>query len=176
MTSPIQLENHHLLEVLLRTNPTWEGGEDVGPFNAILQVRGETLQTIGEETHPYTRLSIGTYFVEGEQEGDALSARTILTLDVNGEPEDHERTPYTLRLVVYGEFTAYAFPNEGEEREHALRVLRANTAGLLYGIARHQAAELTLQSPYRSLALPSLSFQKVIEREIEREEEAAESE
>ena len=176
MISPLQLDDHHVLDLGIRTNPTWEAPEEDVPFSLILQTRGETLRVIGEEEPPYTRFSVGTHFFEEEQDENAtLSARTILTLDVNGEPEDRDVTPYSLRLVLYGEFRAGGFPTEGDARADALHVVRANSAGLLYGIARQLVAELTLLTPYRSTNLPSLSFQQVIEREVELEAEAVEA-
>ena len=175
MVSPLQLDSHYVLEAAIQTNPRWVLEDENAPFNAVLQVRGETIQTIGEESVPYLRLDIETNLFEDSQDGATLSARAFLRLDVNAAEEDQEATPYLVHVLVYGEISAQGFPAEGDSaRPEALQVVRANSASMLYGIAREVINTLTLHTPYRSLTLPSLSFQQVVAHEARLEAIAAE--
>lgn len=174
MISPLQLEEHQLFEVDFRVHDAYEPPEERAPHNLVLQARGETLEVSGEEVPPYIRISVATYYTLLDQSEEALAqsdeaqaaqaSHIVLALDVNRGEEDELVTPYSLRLVIGGLFRAYGLP-VGEERELALRVVRANGSGLLYGIARQLAKSLTLQSGRPGLMLPSLSFRDVVEYE-----------
>lgn len=176
MMSPLQLDSHHLLEAALRANLSWSTEDEDAPFSALLQVRGTTLQVVGEEVPPYVRLNVETRLFEDGQADGVLSARVFLTLDINETDADLDLTPYSLHLLLYGEVSAAGFSREGDEaRPGALQVVRANSASMLYGIARQVVTDLTLQTPYRSLVLPSLRFEEVVRREAEIEAAAAET-
>ena len=116
------------------------------------------------------RINVATQFNHVTEDEDAEVKRVILYLEVNGEDEDVDRTPFSFRAVLGGTFRAYSLPDEEEARQHAYNVVRANGAALLYGLARQMAQSFSLQASKPALILPSLSFQAVIEHEIEVEQ------
>ncbi len=69
-----------------------------------------------------------------------------------------------------GLFYAANIPVEPEEQQHVLRIIRANSAAMVYGSLRAIVLQALRMTPHPGSPLPSLSFQQIVEKEIEIEE------
>ena len=176
MISPIQLADFVLHEVYFAQNPEWIPPENGQVVTRVL-VRGtpmfgeapseasaEIPLTFNVFTSLDGLLEDGTADapVQTVERGRTYSA--FLRLGINEDEETAARAPFTGALACSAVVGLVFAPDDEEEREAFARVVRANAAGMLYGMARSILLSITRST--NAILLPSLTFQPIVEMEI----------
>lgn len=94
-----------------------------------------------------------------------------LAVEINHDDDVATRTPFRAAVVCSGPISAAPLPDDPAEHAAALQVVRANSAALLYGMARQTLLTVTRGSTSLNLVLPSLSFREIVEAEAAQEAE-----
>jgi len=162
----------HLVDWHYQANPDFPSAAQASQIH--LSVRGvpiEKWESEGsDESSPLLFMNIQTDFFPHPnppetEDSDIEFFRTVLSLSINDDEETIQRAPYLLDVTAFGDFSARSLPEKEEERVEVRRVIHANSAALLFGSLRPLIVQMTQLSPFRSLLLPSLQFQKIIEQE-----------
>ena len=177
MISPIQLTDFVVHEATYEQNPAWEQDGSVRTEARVFVRESLVYGPDAEAPEPgrvwldfdvFTSLGVlddegdGASRPVGEVEAGA-SYGAFLRVGVNDLDSAAARSPFVLAVACSAQVVVLSVP-EGGGRDFA-PVVRANAAGMLYGMARHIALSLTQTTS--KVILPSLSFQRVVERESE---------
>lgn len=171
MIAPLQLTGFAVRSLQYSENPSFDAEHGVAIAFA-LRAGGNTLQEFvsgqGEGEPTPLVLDVETALEplpsSPEDADDSGAFGVYLALAVNASEEAAARAPFSLELVCTGEVFARALP-AGKERAELDSIIRANSAGLLYGMARHLILQLTQGNTARGLLLPALSFREIVAAE-----------
>ena len=182
MIAPVQLTSYRLHEVHYNRNEDWEPPENQ-EVALVLSVQGvpflEAEPRDPEAARVPFGLDVATAFNEIGPDGRAHPVGSVSTgttyaitlyVGLNDSGDTASRSPVSARIISDAQLRVISVPDDDEARSSFADVVRANAAGMLYGMVRNLLLQLT-QSTVK-IILPSLTFQPIIERE--REIEAAE--
>lgn len=171
MISPLQLAGAYLLVSDFRFD--LEATPEPSECPLVLAVRGreQARFTADAEVTPDVlplALDLATVIefdkASSAEKGESIAFSLRLTLRLNPQ-ELQPHTALRAEAEWIGRFFAGGLPDEADKRDEVLRIVRANAAAMLYGMARSHVLTLTHLVPGGAVLLPSISFKEVIEAE-----------
>ena len=183
MISPVQLSSYRLHEVHCSRNLEWERPDRE---EIVLSVLAQGLPVFEAErkdpeaTPVHFELDILTSLDEVGSDGSGVPVRVVesgktygvtLYVGLNDSEERAAQAPVSATIVNAALVSLLSIPEREEERAAFADVVRANAAGMLYGMARDLVLHLTQSTT--KVMLPSLTFRHIVEREREVEAEQA---
>jgi len=173
--APIQLIDIWTAEFYCTANPDYPGEGKIYPTLEVRQneIDSPTGEVSVEERIPLV-LNVETTFGpsprEEETEEDEKLVRVSLFIGVNEREDDYADSLYRVSLSLFSDLVASDIPKD-EDEEEIDKIIRANTASVLYGYARRMIKSQTESSIYRTILLPSVSFESIVRHEVKLEKE-----
>lgn len=173
MFAPIQMQTFDVVRSACVVNVEYEGTPEE-PLRSFLTVR-EQLQLDPPKDEVATSdvacpllIDVQTEFLPLDHETEHEEFfRVLLFLRINQFDDEAltDRVPYQLEVGAVSDFSAHSIPEDTDERDRVLDVIRANGASMMYGSMRGIIQDMTRSTMYPQLILPSIQFQHVIENE-----------